>query len=159
MRDPQTLRPTGLLGALRDISVLKAAEDAVRESEARYRLLADNVADLIISLNLDLKPTYVSPASRQLIGCDPDELAALSLEDFVWPEDRACLQVALSFLQRKHGQLDDFRFRVQHRNGTLRWLEMSGRKRGGKRQHRPGSARHHDASAGRGLSSRRPIAN
>jgi diguanylate cyclase (GGDEF)-like protein/PAS domain S-box-containing protein len=127
LRDPVTKQPMGVLGAMRDISGLKAAEDAVRESEARYRLLADNVADLIICLNLDLKPTYVSPASYQLLGCEPEELAAATLEDFAVPEDLSFLKTALHFLQQKQ-QLDDFRFRVQHRDGRTRWLEMSGRK-------------------------------
>jgi diguanylate cyclase (GGDEF)-like protein/PAS domain S-box-containing protein len=127
LRDPRTKQPTGILGAMRNISTLKSAEDAVRESEARYRLLADNVADLIICLNLDLKPTYVSPASHHLIGCDPDELASRTLEDFALPEDRSFLKTALHFLQQKQ-QLDDFRFRVQHGDGRIRWIEMSGRK-------------------------------
>lgn len=130
LHDPQTRQPIGILGALRDISELKAAEEAVRESEARYRLLADNVVDLIICLNHDLKPTYVSPASRQLLGCDPDEVATATLEDFALLEDRAFLDTALRFLQEK-GELVDFRFRVRHRSGMVRWLEMSGRKPGG----------------------------
>jgi diguanylate cyclase (GGDEF)-like protein/PAS domain S-box-containing protein len=130
LRDPQTKRPIGILGALRDISGLKAAEEAVRQSEARYRLLADNVVDLIICLNLDLKPTYVSPASHQLLGCDPGEVAAATLEDFALPEDRAFLDTALRFLQDK-GELVDFRFRIRHRSDMVRWLEMSGRKPAG----------------------------
>ena len=127
LRDPQTKQPIGILGALRDISGLKAAEEAVRESEARYRLLADNVVDLIICLNLDLKPSYVSPAARQLLGCNPEEVMEATLADFAVPEDRAFLSTALRFLQEK-SEVVDFRFRVRHRSGMIRWLEMSGRK-------------------------------
>ena len=55
----------------------KAAADLVRHNRERYRLIADNVADLVIRLDRDLACGFVSPACRDLLGCEPEELVAL----------------------------------------------------------------------------------
>lgn len=59
---------------LRDITGRKKAEEALRQSEERYRLLADHMKDLLWLMDLDLNMVSISPSAEKLIGYTIDEL-------------------------------------------------------------------------------------
>ncbi len=59
---------------------------ALGESEARYRLLADNMADVIWTADSEARITYVSPSIKRLLGYTVEEAMKLKISDFLAPD-------------------------------------------------------------------------
>ncbi len=85
-----------LLAVTKDIEDLKRAENALRESEQKYRLLAENVSDVIWTVDLDLRLTYISPSVSRMHGWTTDEALSLSPSDLMTP---ASLELVLKVLK------------------------------------------------------------
>jgi PAS domain S-box-containing protein len=76
-----------VLMVLRDITQRVAAERALRESEQRFRLLAENMSDLVCLHQTDGRYTYVSPSSVRILGYEPDDLVGRDPYELVHPDD------------------------------------------------------------------------
>ena len=96
-------------------------EADVRESEARYRLLADHANDIVARLRRDGSMAYVSPSIRDILGWEPEELTS----DIVHPDDRGRRDAMRAQLWEDGGN-STLLYRAQHKSGHYVWLEAVG---------------------------------
>ena len=110
----------GVLGLSHNISDRKKAEEALRESEMKYRMLVENSHDIIYTISHDGILTFVSPSWTTLLGHDPAYVAGKSFRQFVHPADvpacEAFLAKVVSTRQRQSG----IEYRVIHADGSTR---------------------------------------
>jgi len=116
-------QPHQSLIIVRDISKRVAAEQQIKESEARYRLLADNSTDMVFQLDRDLVRRYVSPACREVFGYEPEELCGDRPVSMAHPDDAEHLEQALRSLLNGDTDRQTIINRMRHRAGHWIWVE------------------------------------
>jgi PAS domain S-box-containing protein/putative nucleotidyltransferase with HDIG domain len=72
---------TGVIEVSTDITEKRNAQKKLEESQHKYHLVADNVADIIVVFDMDLNVTYVSPSATAVFGFDYDELYQLDMKN------------------------------------------------------------------------------
>ncbi len=97
-------------------------ERALRESEAHYRLLTDNIADIIILIDARSLLRYVSQSVEQVLGLRPEDMLSKSCFDMIHPEDRESVRSATAQLSGIDAVCTVV-FRTWRADGTLAWVE------------------------------------
>lgn len=97
---------------------------ALAESEAQFRLLAENSSDMISRHDPDLSVRYISPACRNLLGYEPAELLGHPVLPLIHPEDAKTLSTLLTETPR-YIFTKPFPYRALHKNGEYVWLETT----------------------------------
>jgi diguanylate cyclase (GGDEF)-like protein/PAS domain S-box-containing protein len=108
---------------VRDIDQRVAAEARLKESETRYRLLAEYSTDMVFHLDSDLVRRYVSPACRDILGYEPEELVGAQPLEIVHPEDTERLAAVCQFMLRGAPERSSVIYRMLRRDGRWIWVE------------------------------------
>jgi diguanylate cyclase (GGDEF)-like protein/PAS domain S-box-containing protein len=97
------------------------ARQSLSESQTRYRLLAENSMDLVISLDMHAQVQWVSPSVTSLLGYDPAELVGASGGVLIHPDDLSLLLDTAT--EAREGKAAVCRIRLLTKAGDERWTE------------------------------------
>ena len=123
-------RLSGAQVSMRVITSVKEIKAALSESEEKYRLLAENVHDVIWTCNEQMHLTYISPSITRALGYSQEEALEMELEDFLAPDS---LQTFKKFQNRGIELLKGgtplpekvvLELEFKCRNGSFVWAEM-----------------------------------
>jgi len=114
-----------------DITDRKRAEETLKQSESKYRLLADNILDVIFVMDMNLIYSYLSPSVKLLRGYEPEEAMKQTPAETVTPSS---LNLALSILSEimeldksEHRDIHvsrTFQVEMIRKDGTTVWTEV-----------------------------------
>jgi PAS domain S-box-containing protein len=124
-RDPNTGEILRWFGASIDIHDQKLAQQALQESEERFRIMADAAPNIVWALHPDGTQKYLNKFGLQYLGVTLQEALALNWTPFIHPEDLAATSQAVS------GAIEHQRpYRQEHRlrrhDGGYRWYLAQG---------------------------------
>ena len=119
-----------LLSVIKDITEMKQLEQSLKESEELHRLLADNANDVIWTMDLTGKFTYVSPSVEKLRGYTVEEVLLQSPEELLCPSSRIHLEKGLEdaiYLVQNNKPFKTFRGDLEQpcKDGTTVWTDLT----------------------------------
>ncbi|HMK52893.1 MAG TPA: PAS domain S-box protein, partial [Thermodesulfobacteriota bacterium] len=117
-------KPVGIRGIVIDIRERKQAEEALRVSEEKYRLLVENAGEAIfVAQNGMLK--FANRNTTEMIGYSKEELTSKPFQEFIHPADR---ELVLDRHLKRLGGHDlpsVYPFRIVKKDGNVRWVELN----------------------------------
>jgi PAS domain S-box-containing protein len=119
--DPESMTPK-ILNLEGMPPVKPQADRVVRLSEYKFRQLVENANDLIFSITLDGRFTYLSPKFQEMCGYEPAQFMGLSFSHLAHPDDVASMYEMLRGQLLKRDRLTGFECRIRHKNGHYIWI-------------------------------------
>jgi PAS domain S-box-containing protein len=105
---------------IRDITERKMANEALRESEEKFRSLVEEISDVIFSVDQNGTITYMSPAVESLTGYKTSEIVGKSFFDFMHKDDIA--RAKEGFAQSLSGHAHPNEYQGYHKSGDIFWI-------------------------------------
>ncbi|MEA2001450.1 MAG: PAS domain S-box protein [Actinomycetota bacterium] len=106
----------------RPIDERRAAEDALRESEERFRLIAENATDIVSLRGPCGVLTYITPSVKTVLGYDPEDITGGKIEHLIHPDDADLYR---DFITPRDDEPLKATYRARHADGRYVWLEGS----------------------------------
>ena len=120
----QDNKPVGVRGVVIDITERKRAEEALKESEEKYRLLVENAVEAIFVAQ-DGMLKFANRKATEMIGYSKEELTSKPFPEFIHPDDR--MLVLDRHLKRLQGEGSPsvYPFRIVNKSGNVKWVELN----------------------------------
>ena len=96
-----------------------AADQALLQSESRYRLMVDTAYEGVWLIDSEARTTFANRRMAEMLGCTPDEMLGRSMFDFM--DDAGRAEATVNFARRKTGVSEQHEFRFKRRDGADLW--------------------------------------
>ncbi|MEQ8181044.1 MAG: PAS domain S-box protein [Smithellaceae bacterium] len=116
-------RVTGLVGVVVDITERNRAEEALKASEAKYRLIVDTANEGVWMLDEEGRTTFVNARMAEMIGYTAEEIIGLKFAFFIFEEDLPDHEARVR--TRRQCLAEQYERRVRHKNGQVVWAIIS----------------------------------
>jgi diguanylate cyclase (GGDEF)-like protein/PAS domain S-box-containing protein len=116
--------PLYFISQIVDITEQKLIEAKLREGEERFRLIAEHSTDMISKHTKDGIIIYISPACKQLLGYDVEDLIGKSAYEYYHPEDFHKIQRSYQSIIRNN-DVGTFTYRCMRKDGSFIWFETT----------------------------------
>lgn len=113
---------TAVMTLLRDVTEKREMERALHQSETQYRLITENMSDLVCILERDGQVRYASPSHKTVLGYAPELYEGKNMLDFIHPNDVESARRQLDTMTASSESLT-LEFRHLHQDGRWIWLE------------------------------------
>ena len=123
VRDGELGDDAAVVATFTDVTEQTELRQRLAESERYFRLIAENVTDIVVKANLDGVIEWVSPSLTAMLGWEPGELVGRNALELAHPEQ---LTSDLDARDRVRGEaLDGFRAQALAADGTYHWVEAN----------------------------------
>ena len=114
------------------LAALQQSESELKESEERYRLLAENVRDVIWTMDINLRFTYISPSVTSMLGYSVEEAMSLPFEELLTPSSLEAVKKAFaetptveSIKQEGLSWSPTLELELKCKDGATIWVEVT----------------------------------
>jgi PAS domain S-box-containing protein len=115
---------TGVFGVAVDISERKTAEEALRQSETRFRTVVQSLGEGLLITDLDDRVLYANPRMSELSGHTIEEFLGHPAYELLLPEEEWPALLERN-RQRASGQAECYEVRLRRKDGSSFWAEVS----------------------------------
>lgn len=115
-----------LYGTMQDIDDRKKTEEALLESETKFRSIAEQIGDVIFITDSEGAVTYISPASEKMFGCMPEDMTGRHFTEFLYPSFIQTSTEAFTSAIENRQDTRNLELLMKRGDGTLFHGEVSG---------------------------------
>jgi PAS domain S-box-containing protein len=116
-------KPTHLIALVTNVTERRLAEEAIKESEMRYRRIVETTNEGVWLLDSKLHTSYVNRQMAGMLGYEPGDMVGRSVFDFYFSEDVDHKRQVLT--RREQGVREQLEERLRRRDGSELWVQMS----------------------------------
>jgi len=114
----------GLAGILRDITDRKRVDEALHESEEKFRSIVETSPDMVWEMDSMGKFRYISPRIKTIMGLSPEELVGKPITDLIPEQQRSLVMQKLTRYISSEGEISSLEVPVRHRDGHHLVIEI-----------------------------------
>ncbi len=110
-----------------DVTEKRRAEESLKASEERLRLVLDNMIDMLTQVDVEAKYVYVSPSHKTQLGWEPGDMIGKNFVEFIHPDDVEKVLEAIGDRRERRNESGAVQFRFRRADGEYLWVESVGR--------------------------------